>query len=138
MSGQRTDVNFVHEIKEKTENEFADGHYAFSIIPSMEMTAWIIDSGASTHVCCDKEMLHTTFRLDKPVVVNLPDGSTKEVKIAGKVRLTRAIMLSDVLYVPSFTNNLLSVAQLIQENDIRCIFFIMIHAFCKGCKITKS
>lgn len=74
-------------------------------------------------MCYDTELLHTTYRLDKPVVVHLPDGSSKQVRIAGTVRLTNEIVLSDVLYVPGFTNNLFSVAQLIQDSGVRCIFY---------------
>lgn len=43
--------------------------------------------------------------------------------MAGKVRLNQDIVLSDVLYVPGFTHNLLSVAQLIQDRGIRCVFY---------------
>lgn len=63
---------------------FFDGHYAFSIVPSMERSVWIVDSGASAHVCCDKEILHTTYWLEKPVVIHLPDGSTKRSKIESR------------------------------------------------------
>lgn len=116
-------MNFIQEGKGKDSAEVFDGHYAFSIIPSMERTAWIIDSGASTHVCCDKEILHTIYRLNTPIKVHLPDGSSREVMVAGKVRLTKDIVLTDVLFVPGFTNNLLSVAQLLQGSGIRCIFY---------------
>lgn len=70
-----------------------------------------------------KKMLHTVYRLDKPVKVHLPDGSSRQVMVAGKVRLTKEIILTDVLYVPGFTNNLMSAAQLIQGSGIRCIFY---------------
>lgn len=119
----KTDVNMVHGAKESNSGVFTEGHYTFSIVPSMEKSVWIVDSGASTHVCCDKELLHTTYRLDRQVIVNLPDGSIKRVSVAGKVRLNQDIVLSNVLYVPGFTHNLLSVAQLIQENEVKCTFY---------------
>lgn len=49
-----------------------DGHYTFSVIPSMARSHWIIDSGASCHVCYDADMLITKYRLKEPVSVNMP------------------------------------------------------------------
>lgn len=100
----------VHEGKGTGFGGFYDGHYAFSIVPSMEKSIWIIDSGASAHVCCSKELLHTTYKLERPVIVHLPDSATKRVSVAGKVQLNQGIVLCDVLYVPGFTYNLLSIA----------------------------
>lgn len=124
----RTEINFIHENKNTTDKrkdgeETHDGYYAFSVIPSMERTGWIVDSGASTHVCCDREMLHMVYRLEKTAMVHLPDGSKREVTVAGNVRVNQDIVLENVLYVPGFTHNLLSVAQLIQDSGIRCIFY---------------
>lgn len=99
-----------------------DGHYAFSILPSMEEIVWIVDSGASAHVCCDREMLHTTYWLEKPVVVYMLDGSNKRVTVAGRVKLSADIVLFDVLFVPGFTHNLISVAKLIKDSGVRCVF----------------
>lgn len=111
----RAEINFIHGKKsdadmKKDEKEMYDGYYAFSIIPSMEKTGWIIDSGANTHVCCDREMLQMAYRLEKVVVVHLPDGNAREVTMAGKVRVNQDIVPTDVLYVRGFTHNLLSVA----------------------------
>lgn len=61
-------------------------------------------------------------------MVHLPDGYSKQVRVAGKVRLTNEIILSDVLYVPGFTNNLIYIAQLIQDNGVGAFFFLS--AYC--------
>lgn len=50
----------------KRSNPF-EGHFAFSILPSMEETNWIVDSGASTHICANPELLYTTYKLDTPL-----------------------------------------------------------------------
>lgn len=100
-----------------------DGHYVFSIVPSTEHATWIIDSGATTHVCYDREMLHTIYRLERPVTIHLPDGSLRQVTVGGKVQLNKDIILEDVLFVPGFTHNLLSVAQLIHDSGVRCTFY---------------
>lgn len=104
----RTYVNFVHEGKK--DGTFFDGRYAFSIVPSMEHTTWIINSGASTHVCCDREMLHTVYMLNKSVTIHLPHGASRQVTFAGHVKLNKYIVFENILFVPGFTHNLLSVA----------------------------
>lgn len=117
----KTDVNLVHE-KQQKDTPF-DGFYAFNILSSMEKNAWIIDSGASKHICSDPLLMHTTYKLDKSVEVHLPDGSLKAVVSARKVKLNKDILLVDVLYIPGFTHNLLSVAKLVQDFGIKCIFY---------------
>lgn len=64
-----------------------DGYYAFSILNNMDKIAWAIDSSASVHICCTPELLYTTYKLEKPVDVRLPDGSSKRVACEGKVKL---------------------------------------------------
>lgn len=107
---------------QKRENPF-DGHYAFTTLLSMSKDAWIIDSGASDHICSDLELFHSIYRLSKPVKMHLPDGSTQTVGSAGKVKLNKDIKLIDVLYIQGFTHNLLSVTRLIQDFGIKCVFY---------------
>lgn len=99
-----------------------DGHFVFCILPSMHTTEWIIESGASTHICANPELLYTTYDLESPTRICLPDGSSKTISHAGKVRLNKSVLLDEVLYVPGFTHNLLSVAQLVKTLDIKCTF----------------
>lgn len=68
-----------------------DGHFAFIAMPSMESKEWIIDSGASSHICYNPEILHTTYKLDGPTAIFLPDGSSRTVAFAGKARISKYI-----------------------------------------------
>lgn len=82
---------------------------------------WIVDSGASQHMCKRKESF---FQIDlthsgKIIVAN---GSTTPIMGKGKVRLTLAsgndqwdIELVDVLWVPALNDNLISVNRLGQK-----------------------
>lgn len=119
-SSNESDANLVHETARKSQP--FDGHFAFSVLPSMLETEWIIDSRASSHICSNPELLYTTHQLEKPTVIYLPDGSSKSVAYAGKVRLTKDIVLNNVLYVREFTHNLLSVSQPVKTTDARCVF----------------
>lgn len=99
-----------------------DGHFAYNVMSSMGSQEWIIDSGASSHICCSPELLHTTYKLDKPTVIYLPDGSSRSVAYVGMAKINKNLMLTGVLYVPGFTSNLISVSQLIKTTDLKCVF----------------
>lgn len=118
--GISTYINMVQGGKDK-QTPF-DGHYAFSILPSMAKTGWIIDSGASSHICSNVDMMVSIYRLEIPINVHLPDGSSKVVTHGGNARVSKNIFLKDVLLVHGFTHNLMSVAQLIQDSKVRLTF----------------
>lgn len=117
----KNDINLVQKGKE-TEH-FFDGHYAFNIVPSMERDVWIIDYDASVHICSNPDLLTSTFELDKPARIRLPDGTSKSVSYGGTAQLNKDLVLTEVLYVPEFTHNLISIAQLTQQSGVRCLFY---------------
>ena len=73
---------------------------------------WILDSGASEHMCSDKVALHDLCPLRQPILVNLPDGTQVQVTQHGKLRLSKTLVLDHVLLVPRFRFNLLSIRRL--------------------------
>lgn len=56
--------------------------------------------------------------LQKPFVISLPIEDKQIVKVAGPIQILENLVLQDVLYVPGFKCNLLSVGKLIK--DLRC------------------
>ena len=76
---------------------------------------WIVDTGATCHMAWNKSIFKG--RLDYVnAVVSTASGAMKAAG-QGNVRLSDGTLVSDVLYVPNLTRNLLSVAQL-QEKGI--------------------
>jgi len=57
-----------------------------------------------------------------PIPVNLPDGATVVATLEGSTTLSPNISLDRILYVPNFSCNLISVAQLIRELNCVVIF----------------
>jgi len=45
---------------------------------ALENDVWILDSGASEHMCSEKLVLHDLCPLREPILVNLPNGSQKK------------------------------------------------------------
>ena len=78
---------------------------------------WIVDSGATCHICNSKELYEDFHPLQKPQQVTLGDDHTLAAigtgVVAVKLKLpggkTKIGRLSDVLYVPELAYNLLSV-----------------------------
>ena len=112
------DKNSEKNSKEK-DKIFFSGIQKGSNKPSKNI--WLIDSGASAHICCNKEM----FREIKPFKsepVTVANGNPCEVKGIGDVPLetivdgkTVKILMSNTLYVPDFSINLISVGMLLER-----------------------
>jgi len=45
---------------------------------------WLIDSGANEHICSSLDLFHSNYKI-KPIIVNLPNGSSVIVHYAGTV-----------------------------------------------------
>ncbi|GAA0162903.1 hypothetical protein LIER_18897 [Lithospermum erythrorhizon] len=76
---------------------------------------WIIDSGASTHMCGNLALFTSHSILNAHVPIQLPDGSIKHVNIVETVKITSTLLLLDCIYVPAFSFNLLSASKLAQS-----------------------
>ncbi|KAL0846098.1 hypothetical protein Bca101_019344 [Brassica carinata] len=85
------------------------------------MKTWIIDSGATHHVSHDKSLF---MNLDTSVNhhVNLPTGQTVAIGGVGSVVLNKDVTLQNVLYIPSFRLNLISISSLTTDLGSRIIF----------------
>ncbi|KAF7836291.1 uncharacterized protein G2W53_011150 [Senna tora] len=89
-------------VKGKTEQQhvnFANlGEFAGKIgkenFSSFNNTSWVVDTGASSHVCCNKELLINLRTLEQEIPVHLPDGSMKSVRHTGSVWPTPISSLS--------------------------------------------
>ena len=54
--------------------------------------------------------------------ISLPDGTMKTVKHIGNVKLSSYLVLTNVLYIPEFRFNLLSIPKLVIQQNISVIF----------------
>ena len=78
---------------------------------------WMVDSGATRHVCANKDAFasYTPIRDDEKVVY-LGDSHTAQVlgkgKVMMKLSLGKTPALNDVLHVPNIRENLVSFSLL--------------------------
>jgi len=89
--------------------------------------SWIIDTGATDHMV-DYVHFLTTITTIVSSHVNLPNGQRALVTHIGTVCLSSSLILTNVLCVPSFSFNLLSVNKLI-VNLSCCLIFVPKHCF---------
>ena len=97
--------------------------FAFTIQDSSNIGTWIVDTGASTHMCSDFSLLVNPAIVTSPMHVSLPDGSQVSVQYSGTVVLNRTLELHNVLYIPKFQFNLLSVPKLATTSNIIFKFY---------------
>ncbi|KAL9152172.1 hypothetical protein ABFS82_11G102700 [Erythranthe guttata] len=96
---------------------------------------WIMDSGASRHICNDKSAFFNLKYVDNASVI-LPDATMFHVPCIGDVQLNSTITLTNVFYVPQFTFNLISVSALLMNNSYTLSFNM--HSFLlqdKACRM---
>ncbi|XP_074305867.1 uncharacterized protein LOC141641088 [Silene latifolia] len=82
----------------------------------------VIDTGASDHMTSNASILHNVIDLPQPLFVALPDGTLKPVYKTRTLYLTKYIVLYDVLLIPDFKPNLLSVGKLISRSKLLVTF----------------
>ena len=113
------------ETEKKSEDIFEDVLVADVFVSDEVATAvpdtsadWLMDSGASKHMCNDLSSFSYTEKVDAPIRVKVADGNIIDCDTVGKVPLrlyvgdgmTRLTTLIDVVYVPTFGKNLFSVS----------------------------
>lgn len=96
-------------------------HASTSIFPS-DKHVWIVNTGSSDHMANSLDVFSSIVQLDHPIHIVLPDGSIKEVYTSGSVVLNASITFSEVFYIPEFQHNLLSVAKLLDQNNLMAQF----------------
>nr|KYP60497.1 Retrovirus-related Pol polyprotein from transposon TNT 1-94 [Cajanus cajan] len=79
---------------------------------------WIIDSGATSHICCFKHLFHSYTAIHDSHVL-LPNSTKVKVEGIGSIKINDDIFLHNVLYIPTFRFKLLSLLTLINENSFR-------------------
>ena len=85
-------------------------------------TDWIIDTGATNHMVHSISCF-TSITATLNTFVNLPNDETTLVTHVGTVKVYKTLILTNVLCVPSFGFNLLSVSQLAKTTLCCLIFF---------------
>lgn len=83
---------------------------------------WLLDSGATCHFTYNAEMLVDIHEISGNCTVRLPNGKILPVMCSVSCHLADDLVLRDVLLVPEFKVNLISVSKIVMANDYTIIF----------------
>ena len=97
---------------------FPSCHSARSL--SQQSQDWIIDSGATDHIVSSPKFFDKSS--SKSSFVNLPNGSSVGITSVGSIELNSNLPINNVLCVPSFRVNLLSVSKLTRQLHCTILF----------------
>ncbi|GAU31058.1 hypothetical protein TSUD_214940 [Trifolium subterraneum] len=81
------------------------------------LSDWIIDTGATDHICNSMHWFMSYTAVIPPISVGLPNGNKILAHVIGKVKLNDDLILDKVLYLLDFNVNLLSVSRLVKGNN---------------------
>ncbi|XP_031095055.1 uncharacterized protein LOC115999338 [Ipomoea triloba] len=89
-------------------------------ISSEYKSMWILDSGATHHIVCDRSLLTNCRKVDGKYVA-LPNGNKATITHIGSVHLSNMLVLQGVLCVPVFYYNLISIGELIKTSGYQVL-----------------
>jgi hypothetical protein len=98
---------------------------------TIKHNSWILDTGATDHMVHSLSCF-TSITSIIQATVELPNGQLVPVTHIGTVKLSSSLILTDVLCVPSFHFNLISVSKLVHSSACCLIFqshYCFIQAF---------
>lgn len=117
-------VNKENAIDEQVVSD-SSAHLAgpLSLLSNSYNTQWIVDSGSTDHICNDL----TLFTNIKDISIShhkitTLDGPKHEVSKKGNIALCTDILLKDVLFVPTFHFNLISVHKICLDLVVNITF----------------
>jgi len=106
---------------------FYSSHALKAASENFQHSSWIIDTGATDHMV-NSISYFTTISVVESRYVKLPNGQLALITHIGTVRISQELTLHDVLCVPSFSFNLISVSKLIQTLHC-CLIFLGSYCF---------
>ena len=122
----RQNVNFAEKTRQDSSSSDSDYglvvvSHALSSVTNIEKSKWIVDSGATCHMCNNKNLFLELRNLEEVHEIKVGDGYSVEAKGEGTIELQ--VMLDDavnscklynVLYIPDLSFNLLSVSKTVK------------------------
>ena len=126
LSRKLASVNVVSSKNTPTGN-----HFILTLNEGLfKSNVWILDSGATSHVCNNKDMFHN-MRYATNTRIRLPNQLLIQVEKVGSIKLNDQLVLQDVLFVPQFELNLVYVNSLTAHDKDLMVNLYHDHAIIK-------
>lgn len=119
LSGKLASTNVVTTIDEM----HIGTHYFLNLnFGHYKLNFWVLDSGATWRICNNKQLFFDLKHITNTRVL-LPNQSRMSVHLMGNIKLSDALFLKDVLFVPKFELNLISITSLTSAKTISMKFY---------------
>jgi hypothetical protein len=117
---KRNCKKYLDELKKKKKQGKSDLLVMETCLVENDFSSWIIDSGASNHVCVSLQMLESSRDLEEGVfTIRVGSGERLSATAVGTVRLSfdnnKYLFLDNVYFIPDFKRNLISVSKLLEQ-----------------------
>ncbi|KAF1867112.1 hypothetical protein Lal_00049540 [Lupinus albus] len=113
-------INYEHAINQASQEiEQHPNHNISGNI--LNDNSWIFDSGATDHITNNiSNYLH--YEVIKPITIKLPNNLTILAKHSGIVKLSKDLVLHNVLHIPGLKYNLVSIHKLACDSQMQAYF----------------
>ena len=117
---KRNYKKFLDELKQKKKQGKLDLLVMETCLVENDFSNWIVDSGASNHVCISLKMLDSTRDLEEGAfTMRVGSGARVSATVVGAVRLPFAndkyFLLNNAYFIPNFKHNLISISKLYEQ-----------------------
>lgn len=85
---------------------------------------WIMDSGATDHINASLHLLKNVRQAPPQYSIKIPTGATSIITHIGDFTMKNGLQLKNVLFIPTFTHNLLSIHKLSKDNNCEVQFLV--------------
>ena len=110
---------YLFELKDKKK-----GKYYLLVLEAClvedDLSPWIVDSGATNHVCSSLQMLSSSRELaDRDITIRVGSGEVISTKVVGVARLNfknKFLDLNNVFFIPGFRRILIYVSMLHEQS----------------------
>lgn len=107
----------------------SNNYQAYVVQPNSSSPAtseWILDTGATHHVTSDLNNLSSFYNYTGTDSLQIGNGAGLHIENIGSSSLSfssHSILLLDILHVPTFSKNLISISKLLQDNPSLTLAF---------------
>lgn len=114
-------VNQIHISTAAEGNPSIPTVYNCALVDEVHLIPWVLDSGATDHICNNLKMFDSYYNI-RSLAVRLPNGNSICANKAGTIRINADLVLTDVLYLPEFNLNLVSIPKLAHGSNYHIRF----------------
>ncbi|CAM8930983.1 unnamed protein product [Rhodiola kirilowii] len=114
--------HLFNQQEKKEDTQFTMAGISCLTTTKISTDTWILDSGATDHITSHMHLLHDVKTLTVPYEVLMPNGSTANVTHIGSCYINQQLTIHEVLLVPDFKFNLISIGKLVTTSQCTAQF----------------